>query len=169
MESFNDYREQVREILDFAYSDKLLSGGILPEGIKARVIHSLREIPSQDDYYERGVKYNWDDIISTVDGEIYRVEMEKWPQSYPFNKFTEMIQNELWENLGKCFNEEYVEFGVDCYVVGFFVEFIHCRLVMGKSNEFYETLFKIYQSGGYPCGWEGNYPDGRLIVYYPKK
>jgi len=41
------------------------------------------------------------------------------------------------------------------------------RLVNGKTNNFYEKLFRIYQSGGWPCGWEGKYPDGKIIAYIP--
>ena len=42
------------------------------------------------------------------------------------------------------------------------------RLIMGKDNYFFEQILKAYVSGGWPCGWKGNYPDGKLILYYPK-
>ncbi|MEK5029636.1 hypothetical protein [Paenibacillus sp. FSL M7-1046] len=41
------------------------------------------------------------------------------------------------------------------------------RLINGKKDNFYEKLFHIYQSGGWPCGWEGKYPDGEIIAYVP--
>lgn len=52
---------------------------------------------------------------------------------------------------------------------------IMARLIMGKKHEFFEKILRIYLSGGWPCGWEGNWfnenehEKGRIIVYYPKK
>ncbi len=38
-----------------------------------------------------------------------------------------------------------------------------CREII--RNEFFDELLYIYLSGHLPCGWEGDYPNGRLIVY----
>lgn len=43
------------------------------------------------------------------------------------------------------------------------------RLVNGKVDNFYERIFEVYKLGGWPCGWEGEYPEGRVIVYSPDK
>ena len=37
----------------------------------------------------------------------------------------------------------------------------------GKSERLYEDMFLAYQSGGWPCGWYGKYPEGQLVVFYP--
>ncbi|MBD5134345.1 MAG: hypothetical protein HDT39_00070 [Lachnospiraceae bacterium] len=37
------------------------------------------------------------------------------------------------------------------------------RFVCGKENAFFESLFKAYKLGGWPCGWN----DGKIIVYVP--
>jgi len=33
------------------------------------------------------------------------------------------------------------------------------------NSEFYRQLYQIYISGHLPCGWEGKYPSGRMIVF----
>ncbi|MGH1287384.1 cytoplasmic protein [Bacillus toyonensis] len=43
------------------------------------------------------------------------------------------------------------------------------RLVNGKVDNFYERIFAMYKLGGWPCGWKGEYPEGRMIVYSPDK
>lgn len=43
------------------------------------------------------------------------------------------------------------------------------RLVNGKVDNFYEKLFEIYKEGAWPCGWEGIFPEGKLIVFNPKE
>jgi len=43
------------------------------------------------------------------------------------------------------------------------------RAIQGKTNKFFEKIFEVYKAGGWPCGWDGNYPDGKLIVYFPEE
>lgn len=38
-----------------------------------------------------------------------------------------------------------------------------CRFICGKENTFFESLFKAYILGGWPCGWK----NGKIIVYVP--
>lgn len=41
------------------------------------------------------------------------------------------------------------------------------RLVNGKTDNFYEQIFEVYKQGGWPCGWKGAYPIGKIIAYVP--
>ena len=34
-----------------------------------------------------------------------------------------------------------------------------------KRPVFFLHLLEIYESGNLPCGWEGKWPDGKLIVF----
>ena len=40
--------------------------------------------------------------------------------------------------------------------------------IAGDNNVLFKNMFEAYTKGGWPCGWEGSYPEGRLIVYFPK-
>lgn len=44
---------------------------------------------------------------------------------------------------------------------------MRARTAIGKSDIIHERFFHIYRAGGYPCGWEGAYPRGRLVVFSP--
>ena len=33
------------------------------------------------------------------------------------------------------------------------------------NNVFFENILQVYLAGGWPCGWEGEYPEGRLVVF----
>ena len=46
---------------------------------------------------------------------------------------------------------------------------IKARAIVGKGNFFFEKIIEVYLSGGWPCGWEGNFPNGRMKVSYTKK
>ena len=40
------------------------------------------------------------------------------------------------------------------------------RFICGKENVFFESLFKAYKLGAWPCGW--NSDSNKLIVYVPE-
>lgn len=35
------------------------------------------------------------------------------------------------------------------------------------SSDFYTKMFKIYFAGHLPCGWFGEYPNGRISTIFP--
>ncbi|MCA9111419.1 MAG: hypothetical protein KDA52_15810 [Planctomycetaceae bacterium] len=39
------------------------------------------------------------------------------------------------------------------------------RTSFGVTANPYEDLFSIYVAGGFPCGWIGSYPNGKLAVF----
>lgn len=41
------------------------------------------------------------------------------------------------------------------------------RAIAGISDDFWEQLFEVYQAGGWPCGWSGSHPRGKLVVFDP--
>ena len=45
---------------------------------------------------------------------------------------------------------------------------IKSRLTIGIQNQLFETVFRVYQQGGCPCSWRGNYPEGKMIVFVPR-
>lgn len=40
---------------------------------------------------------------------------------------------------------------------------VECRFICGKGNAFFESVFKAYKLGGWPCGLR----NGKIIVYVP--
>jgi hypothetical protein len=41
------------------------------------------------------------------------------------------------------------------------------RVVMKAPPGLFTQMWDVYRQGGWPCGWEGSYPDGRLVVFQP--
>jgi hypothetical protein len=39
--------------------------------------------------------------------------------------------------------------------------------LLGVTLPLFEEIFAAYRAGGWPCGWEGAYPGGRLVVFAP--
>lgn len=41
------------------------------------------------------------------------------------------------------------------------------RAAFGIQDNFFERLFAAYKTGGWPCGWLGEYPSGSIAAYFP--
>jgi hypothetical protein len=39
------------------------------------------------------------------------------------------------------------------------------QIAIGNGDGFYTTLMDWYRQGHWPCGWEGTFPKGTLVVY----
>lgn len=163
--------QEVNEVLEFVKSDKLLSGGQLPEGIDAVVVDELDQIPTEEDYE----KYDderplWRDILGKEASKFFCLESDAEKSYDPYRSdFLSKLVDKLTKRYKEFFPEQYNQRILDLDIPGILSYIVHCRIVMGKQHRFFETLFRIFKSGGYPCGWDGCYPQGRLIVFYPKK
>ncbi|MEP6859861.1 MAG: hypothetical protein ABJE66_04525 [Deltaproteobacteria bacterium] len=47
----------------------------------------------------------------------------------------------------------------------------HCAMNRGLyglvPNSFWERIWRVYAAGAWPCGWAGEYPEGRIVIYQP--
>lgn len=41
------------------------------------------------------------------------------------------------------------------------------RAINGLTDNLFEKIFQFYKDGGWPCGWKGDYPQGKMIVFSP--
>lgn len=39
------------------------------------------------------------------------------------------------------------------------------EIAVNKNEGYYQKLIKWYQLGHWPCGWEGTFPKGKLIIF----
>lgn len=50
-------------------------------------------------------------------------------------------------------------------MLGALMENSYLDLKTGHKNFFFLEIFSVYEAGHFPCGWHGDFPDGRLSVY----
>ncbi len=114
---------------------------------------------------------------------------QKVKQVFSWNDGWEDLQNESWMNasfhahvdsmnsiwdvayeqaleiLSKSINYYELEEGISVAdAVAYDVAAAAVELATGKPD-FFSNLIKWYRLGHWPCGWEGEYPKGKLIVY----
>jgi len=167
---FGEFTEEVKEVLEFVNTGTLLFAGQLPSDVDAVIIRDLGKIPTDEFYEEYGDdRMVWRDILGHACAEYFAIEYEKWPKEFPYRKFLSDFVSDMDERYKRDFPRNYRKYHLDKEIPGILAFIVHSRIVMGKNHRFFEILFEVFKSGGYPCGWAGNYPKGKLIVYYPAK
>lgn len=105
-------------------------------------------------------EYNWKDIreleMSAVWGIYYTMSENEKP------KGLEELLEVISDNVRKS-SFEYSIFYND--VVADLTNCAINRAINGKNSSFFEELFEIYQLGAFPCGWSGDYPEGKIIAF----
>ena len=43
----------------------------------------------------------------------------------------------------------------------------HLNITHLLKNKLWNSIFKAYKKGNFPCGWLGSYPEGKLVVFNP--
>jgi hypothetical protein len=86
--------------------------------------------------------------------------------------------SEIWERVNAAWKQlvphrvrpriprEYLE--LEDFVPADILHIATNRALGGSPDSFFERLFAVYAAGGWPCGWSGMYPDGKLVVFDPR-
>ena len=150
------YNNLVDEILLFSENPQVDEH----RDISNRIINDLEKaerLAYEEDFGED--EYNWKDLRELEMSEVWR-------------KYYAISENERRKGLDGILEVISVNLRESSFYSNFFNDVVadlnNCaisRAINGKSNSFFENLFEIYQFGAIPCGWEGNYPEGRIVAY----
>lgn len=116
-----------------------------------------------DEYLIDEEYFTWQDIkdsqMASVKEEVYKYE--------DYKGINEELRKIGIKNISKIIlSNECKEIWDDVY--SDLINCIKTRAIEGKDNFFFEKIFEVYSSGGWPCGWEGNFPNGKMKVFYTK-
>ncbi|MEK5236181.1 hypothetical protein NST99_10870 [Paenibacillus sp. FSL L8-0470] len=108
-------------------------------------------------------EYTWSDIrqleMGKVKGKLYKLASSQKPSG--LDELTGLIADGLRSQITDPYRDFFETVVVDlrnCAIN---------RAINGEVENFYEQVFRIYKAGGFPCGWDGDYPDeGRIIAYF---
>ncbi|KAB7673112.1 hypothetical protein [Bacillus sp. B1-b2] len=105
-------------------------------------------------------EYNWKDIRELEMSEVWGIYYTMSENEKP--KGLEELLEVIADNVRKS-SFEYSIFYND--VVADLTNCAINRAINGKNSSFFEELFEIYQLGAFPCGWSGDYPEGKIIAF----
>jgi hypothetical protein len=161
--SYGKNTELVEEIIAFAKGHGLLNG-VVPESPQWSVIRDLAEAkrsawesPIGDD------QLLWSDLRERQMAEI-RAATYAQPDFSAIRDALSGNLKTLTVLLRRKLDDHHQDLLDD--IIGDLNNCAFNRAVNG-ANGFFEQLFDAYRAGGWPCGWTGNFPVGRLVVYFP--
>ncbi|EEM16289.1 hypothetical protein COM13_22410 [Bacillus pseudomycoides] len=160
-----EYNELVQEVVDFSKDFQFAS---LTKKLsnKIAIVNDMQqaELLAYEEAYGED-EYTWTDIRelekSKVRGVYYRLSEIERPKE--LHTMLEVIDNHVRQSAVR----------MDGFFNDVVADLNNCafsRAINGKKNDFFETMFEIYKAGGFPCGWNGEYPgNGRIIAYFEKR
>lgn len=110
-------------------------------------------------------QYVWNDDIKHWDNELF-FSLPRKSDSYrnKCNEAAKEFEHDLMQHLQNQLTTNLPVSEIPLIVEDFYM-FFKFRALVGTEATFHEHLLDVYKRGGYPCGWDGEYPNGRLVVY----
>lgn len=154
----------VAEVLDFVSGGNLLkvSGRAYPSGEVINNIEVAKKF-AWDEVYGSD-EYTWADLRSDKMSEIWSVIYDGESKYADVDNKLSGVLSEMSREILSQLDQQHKEFFDN--IVSDLKGCLYSRAVLGRSNKFFENIFNIYQSGGWPCGWKGEWPNGHMISYY---
>jgi hypothetical protein len=94
-----------------------------------------------------------------------------WGAAYKIDEFSDFdgILQQDFDSMGKRLGEQLDRRYHDIIdeILADLQGCLYSRFVFGESNTFFESLFEVYESKAWPCGWSGEYPIGNIVAYIP--
>lgn len=154
----------VAEVLGFVKSGSLLkisgrasSGGAVINDLNAAKKYAWDKVYGEEEF-------TWADLRSEKMSEIWSIVYNDGSKYSEVDSKLSGILDELDREIRIQLDQQHKELLDD--IVSDLKGCLYSRAVLGKNNNFFENVFMIYQSGGWPCGWKGDWPNGQAIAYY---
>lgn len=114
----------------------------------------------------------WEDVTLEASNVLTQYLFSKYKKEYAeWNTLTDeaklFIENEVLLIIGKYKDENGLDtIFIDCVkwdILGAIME--DSYQICHKRPTFFLELLSVYENGNYPCGWEGEWPEGKLVVF----
>lgn len=161
---------KVQEVLDFACRGQILN---IPPRVADRSLIVVNDFDRamywarNEDIEEGGDEDipTWSDVRSKEMATIYEKRYALHGLDWDVGAELSELLTPLYECLCAKLPDQYDRILDD--IVGELHGCAYARALDPAGNPFFERLLNIYRAGGWPCGWDGRYPDGKLVVYVP--
>ena len=160
---YGQYSDLVEEVFDFMNNGSLIS--VTTQKItNAIVIHDIKKAQEYAWSQELDDRLPWVDLRERESGKL----LGKSYTSEELKVIRGNIKNAARNSekgIEKRLKGEYEDLFDDITA-----DLCNCainRAFNGNIDNLFEKMFQIYKIGGWPCGWQGEYPSGEIIAYFP--
>ncbi len=137
----NDFHEQIKELKSHEDQLEEIDETEIEAELQA-ILKSLDEDESEDEDEDES---EWNLMIDAINSIIYPIIDEKI-NSLPLSLDQ---KNAICAEMKSVYLSAYLE----------------SKFKENVTDPFYTRSLEWYFKGHFPCGWEGNYPDGKLIIF----
>lgn len=158
---YNGNKDLVQEILDFAKTGKPnQEKGNFDARILVNDFNTAKRMAWIETYPKD--EHTWTSIRENEASEI--LEAANLLKNYDeLSQEFDPLHDIIFKNVDQWVPSRYDDFVDD--ISGDLINCAYARFIMGDKHRFFELLFRIYNSGGWPCGWVGDYPVGQPMVF----
>ncbi|MCG2574849.1 hypothetical protein LVY74_14975 [Acinetobacter sp. ME22] len=163
MGKFGRYSEQVQEVINFVEQNfSLGTAGISNIHFPIHLLGDFDEAKNMA-WRQEGQFLPWVDIRENEASEIL-AERYKLDDFKVFDDELGLLIDHFYSVLRKKLSGEYVDLLDD--IASDLYNCAYARAIHGIDEEgLFEKIFITYRAGYWPCGWEGIYPDGNMLIY----
>ncbi|MCU5771731.1 hypothetical protein N5923_08845 [Erwiniaceae bacterium BAC15a-03b] len=136
---------------------------------KVSVLNNIKQVANESDFIKEITSADWEDATLEAGNEITGYLAKKHTNDYQqwnvlVREAKKIIDAEVIPIVkDKGVSENIILENIKWDLVNFLMEDAYKRFL--KGNLFFESLIVIYEDGHIPCGWEGTWPLGKLIIY----
>jgi hypothetical protein len=163
MPYFDKHMQFINEVVDFARSGPLLRPVGGASGVRTITDFEQAKHLCWDEVFG-DEEYTWTDLrerqMSKVHGIGYQIGGYR-DERGELDSFLGIILNSFDDRVDEKYRDIFDDVTADL------CNCLESRAIQGNAPGFFEILFEVYRQGLWPCGWEGNFPDGRPIAYVP--
>ena len=157
------YNDLITEVLDFIESGKLLNSvnQINLDNTVITDIEIAKDLAWNGLYGKQ--EYTWANLRSEKMSELWGIIYESDDKYADIDIKLSSTVAEMSDVILKQLDQPHKELLDD--IVSDLKGCLYSRAVQGKNNKFFEIILSTYLKGDWPCGWEGDWPDGDVITY----
>jgi signal recognition particle GTPase len=82
-----------------------------------------------------------------------------------YSKLSEELEDVLFNEIKKNLSKKNLDVGAADIIFEDFAQIVEKKAFRKEPHPWAEGMYRIYMNGGWPCGWEGNYPSGHLLIF----
>lgn len=160
-----DVKQRIASAIDEVVAGALLQGIniVVPDGIQ--IIFSLGEakVLAWEGVFG-GQMRTWSDIR-----EVEACKLKTYIRSnFAYQEIAEYLYSltvQLFKRLKRKIPGEFIDLADD---ISGDIQNVALNFAVGKPSMILSDMREIYLHGGWPCGWHGDYPKGRIVAFDPK-
>lgn len=174
--TFNEYELRLKKEVAFfknlISSENFLNGHFKLNGYlttnKVDIAIDLYEL----EYHANNDYYIYGDLIQKVEYSSFIPYYDNNDYDSKISEIWNIIDEEIWGHVNFTISEKGLDLGnINEFIYIDFINIISYKAsgkeINGQDKDFLEKQIEVYQNGGFPCGWKGYYPEGKMVVFIP--